>query len=283
MVAQCRSEEPPSSGARAHPARATRIVTLQVELPAPLAQITLRSWLEAIPLLERRDLTAATRARLEDARRITEELTNVLAGVEPGEGRGSERTLHLALARDRVQGLCSMFACPRGTFIELLVSAPWNVLGPRDPPDPRSVRGAGTALVEAAATWSARRGCGPRVALQSDNPRAVAFYERIGFHAMTPADDPLSLVPPGERGWSPAVVRVAQGRPGVEERRSPWLVLDPDPYGGTGMAVRQAVSLPAEQGATPHDRLSGSSTKTRQALASQHWRKLPVEIVAPDG
>ena len=226
MVAQCRSEEPPSSSARALQARATSIVTLQVELPAPLAQTTLRAWLEAIPLLERRDLTAATRARLGDARRITEELSNVLAGVEPGEGCASERTLHLALARDRVQGVCSMFACPRGTFIELLVSAPWNVLGPKDPPDPRCVRGAGTALIEAASTWSARRGCGGRVALQSDNPRAVAFYERLGFHRMTRADDPLSVVPRGERGWSPAVVRVAQGQPGVEEERSPWLVLE---------------------------------------------------------
>ena len=227
MVAQCNTEEPPSSTARVLQARAPSIVTLQVQLPAPLAQTTLRTWLEAVPLLARRDLSAATRDRLGDARRITEELANVLAGVEPGEGRASERTLHVALARDRVQGLCSMFACPRGTFIELLVSAPWNVLGPRDPPDPRTVRGAGTALIEAAVAWSARRGTGGRVALQAENPRAAAFYERLGFHRMVPGDDPLSVVPPGERGWSPEIQRVAQGRPGAEEARSPWVVLEP--------------------------------------------------------
>jgi GNAT superfamily N-acetyltransferase len=192
-----------------------------------VARTALRAWLDAVPVLQQRDLTATTRTRLEDGRRIAEELANVLEGREPGEGRAPERTLHVALARDRVQGLCSMFACPGGTFIELLVTAPWNSLGPDDPPDPRTVRGAGTALIAAASHWSARRGTGSRVALQAENPRAGAFYERLGFRPLLPADEPLAIVPPGEQGWSPAILRVAAGRPTAEEVRSPWLVLDP--------------------------------------------------------
>ncbi len=134
--------------------------------------------------------------------------------------------MYVATERGRVQALSSMFACPRATFVELLVSAPWNLLGPGDPPDPRTVRGAGTALVAAAARWSAARGCGGRVALQAENPRAAAFYARLGFRAIEISDEPLSLVPSGDRGWSPSILRVARGAPGPEEARSPWVVLD---------------------------------------------------------
>jgi GNAT superfamily N-acetyltransferase len=227
MPAQVQGEEPPSPTAHPLQGRAPSIVTLQVPPHDPAARNALEAWLDAIPLLLQRDLTPTTRTRLADDGRIAEELASVLDGREPGEGRGPDRTLHLALARDRVQGLCSMFACPGGTFVELLVAAPWNVLGRQDPPDPRTVRGAGTALIEVASLWSARRGTGGRVALQAENPRAAAFYERLGFRPLLPRDEPLTIVPPGERGWSPEIVRVAMGRPSAAEVRSPWLVLEP--------------------------------------------------------
>jgi GNAT superfamily N-acetyltransferase len=188
---------------------------------------TLQSWLDAIPVLERRSLSPTTRARLEDSRLVVGELARVLEGTEAGEGRSADRTLQLATARGRVHGVCSMFACPRGTFIELLVTAPWNLLGPEDPADPRTVRGAGTALVAAASTWSAARGCGGAVALQAATLRAVTFYERMGFREMRQDDGPLGLVPPGDGGWSPEILRVATGRPGPKEREMPWLVLQP--------------------------------------------------------
>jgi GNAT superfamily N-acetyltransferase len=188
---------------------------------------TLQAWLDAIPVLERRPLAASTRERLADSRTVVGELARVLDGLEPGEGRSADRSLHLATARGRVHGVCSMFACPRATFVELLVTAPWNLLGPEDPADPRSVRGAGTALVAAASTWSAARGCGGAVALQAATLRAAAFYERMGFRTMRQDDGPLGLVPPGEAGWSPEILRVAAGRPGPRDHEMPWLVLEP--------------------------------------------------------
>jgi hypothetical protein len=221
----CTTEDPPSSIARALPARAVPILCAAVPGHDPEAHATLAAWLDAIPVLEARRLSASTRARLTDSRAVCGELARVLAGTEAGEGRTSERTLHVASARGRAQGLCSMFACPGGTFVELLVTAPWNLLGPDDPGDPRTVRGAGTALVQLASGWSARRGRGGAVALQAATLRAAAFYERLGFRAMQPDDDPLSLVPPGEAGWSASILRLAGGRPGAEERASPWMVL----------------------------------------------------------
>jgi hypothetical protein len=134
--------------------------------------------------------------------------------------------MHLAIARGRVHGMCSMFVCPSGTFVELLVTAPWNLLDGGDPSDPRTVRGAGTALVEAASRWSAGRGCGGVVALQAATLRAAEFYERLGFRRMRADDDPLALVPRGEGGWSSSILRLAHGHPGAEERRSPWMLLE---------------------------------------------------------
>jgi hypothetical protein len=227
VTSRSTSEEPPSKLARAVEGRAPTILSTIVEPQDRAAPAALEAWLEAISVLQRRDLSAPTRMRLRDAQRICGELGRVLAGVEPGEGLASERTLHLALARGRIHAISSMFACAGGTFIELLVTAPWNVLGADDPPDPRTVRGAGTALVTAAVEWSWRRGCGGKVALQAENRRALAFYHRLGFFRMCPEDRPLSLVPRGKDGWSRAIVRVAQGRPGAEEERSPWLLLDP--------------------------------------------------------
>jgi hypothetical protein len=219
------TEDPPSSIARAFGARAVPILCSAIPPRDAEARSTLAAWLDAIPVLEARRLSAQTRARLGDSRAVCAELARVLDGTEPGEGRASERTLHVATARGRAQGLCSMFACPGGTFVELLVTAPWNLLGPDDPGDPRTVRGAGTALVEVASSWSARRGCGGAVALQAATLRAAAFYERLRFRAMRADDDPLSIVPAGNAGWSASILRLAGGRPGVEERESPWMVL----------------------------------------------------------
>jgi GNAT superfamily N-acetyltransferase len=228
------SEEPPSSLARAPLARAASFLCTPVHPRDPAPRATLGAWLEATAVLERRALSPATRARLADFRAVAIELARVLDGVEEGEGRAAARTLHLATDRGRTHGICSMFACPAGTFVELLVTAPWNLLGPDDPPDPRTVRGAGTALVAAASRWSAARGFGGAVALQAATLRAAAFYDRLGFRPMRPDDDPLGLVPAGERGWSASILRVATGRPGAEERASPWMLLEP-------RAVRPAV------------------------------------------
>jgi GNAT superfamily N-acetyltransferase len=221
------SEDPPSPLARAVDARAVPIVCITVHPRDETTRATLQAWLDAIPVLGRRELSAPTRARLADSAAICAELARVLDGTEAGEGRAAERTLHVVTARGRVHGICSMFACPRGTFVELLVTAPWNVLGAEDPSDPRTVRGAGTALVAAASSWSERRGCGGAVALQAATLRAAAFYERLGFRPMGSDDQPLSLVPPGEGGWSASILRLARGRPDAEERRSPWMLLEP--------------------------------------------------------
>lgn len=220
------SEDPPSLLARAFVARAPRIACTTIHPEDPLARATLQAWLAAIPILRRRRLTPATRTRLADCRRICLELLRVLEGAEAGEGRAAERTLHVALARSRVHAMSSMFACPGGTFIELLVTAPWNLLSPEDPQDPRSVRGAGTALVAKASEWSRLRGCGGAVALQAANQRVVGFYDHLGFREMRPEDRPLALVPRGDAGWSRSITRVARGRRGAEERRCPWLLLE---------------------------------------------------------
>lgn len=219
-------EEPPERTARGAPrAAGPRLgVSDLTGDPAGVAA-TARAWLESVPDLERRSLTPLTRARLADSRRITSELVAVLAGDEPGEGEASARVLLAAHAAGRVQGLAAAFACPGAVFIELLATAPWNLLGPDDPRDLRTVRGAGTALLGHAAAWSASTGAGGALALQAENPRTLAFYERLGFRRMGAGDLPLSRVPRGAGGWSDSIVRVAAGRPGAEEARSPWLLL----------------------------------------------------------
>lgn len=219
-------EEPPERTARPK-GRATvdRCTSLHPQDPA--ARITLDEWLGAVRVLESRPITPLTRQKLQDCRRIADELARVLAGTEPGEGTAAQRTLRAAVGSGRIQALSSMFACPGATFVELLVTAPWNLLGADDPPDLRTVRGAGAVLVAEALEWSRRRGCGGRVALQAENARSMGFYERVGFRRMAAGDRPLSLVPPGDRGWSPSIVRLALGVPGPEEEQSPWLVLEP--------------------------------------------------------
>lgn len=222
------SDEPPERTARPDKGRAS-LCSEHVSTRDPSWCITLEDWLGAIHQLEGSPVSPLTRAKLQDSHRICKELLHVLRGTEPGEGRACERSLIAVRALGWTQALSSMFACPGGTFIELMATAPWNLLGKDDPADPRTLHGAGSALIKQAVSWSRLRGCGGRVALQAENPRTLGFYERIGFRRMAPDDGPLALVPRGESDWSPEILRVAQGCPGPEEERAPWLVLDPVP------------------------------------------------------
>lgn len=207
--------------------RATfRFTTLEPDDP-DLAE-ELRGWILTAQAYLARGVTPATRTRLEDSLRIVGELARVLAGEEEGEGITEQRTVHAAVHRGRIQAITSLFVCPGAAFVELLATAPWNLLGPADPPDPRTVRGAGTALVERAVALSRGAGAGGRVTLQAENPRAHAVYEKLGFERMRPSDAPLALVPRGKDGFSKSVLRLARGAAGPEEARSPWMLLDPD-------------------------------------------------------
>jgi GNAT superfamily N-acetyltransferase len=238
----CSREEPPEPGARPHEGRATfELHPLHPQDPEPRA--TLQLWLDAIPALAGWPLTPLTRLKLEQCGRIASELSRVLSGAEEGEGTTEARTLHAASCGGRVQALASMFACPGGTFIELIVSAPWNLLGPGDPRDARTVRGAGTALLARASAWSRARGCAGRVALQAENTLSLRYYEHLGFTRLTAADDPLRAVPPGPRGHSPSILRVAAGSLGDEERRMPWLLLDPEGRSTAARAEPAALAL----------------------------------------
>ncbi len=219
-------DEPPERTARPEVGRAS-LYSEHVSPTDPAWCATLEAWLGTIRLFESSSVSQLTRAKLQDSQRICAELLHVLRGTEPGEGRARERSLVAVRALGCTQALSSMFACPGGTFIELMATAPWNLLGKDDPPDPRTLHGAGSALVGQAVSWSRLRGCAGRVALQAENPRTLRFYARIGFRRMAADDAPLTLVPRGESGWSPEILRVAQGCPGPDEERAPWLVLDP--------------------------------------------------------
>ena len=236
------SDEPPERNARPGVGRAS-LDPEYVSTTDPGWCDTLEAWLGAIEQLESYRLCTLSRARLQDSHRICKELLHVLRGSEPGEGRSCDRSLLAVGCLGRTQALSSMFACPRGTFVELIATAPWNLLGKDDPPDPRTLRGAGSALMGEAVSWSRRRGRGGRVALQAENPRTLGFYERTGFRRMVPADEPLTLVPRGESGWSPEILRMVRGCPGPDEERSSWLVLDPAPT--ARRALRAAWSAPS--------------------------------------
>src|SRR6266542_4844592 len=103
-------------------------------------------------------------------------------------------------SRSRVRLATTRFACPRGTFVELLVTAPWNLLGPDDPRDPRTARGAGT-----------RGRCGVRL-----DPQAPAQAPR--------------------RGGAPEPVDAARAAPRAHGRRSAGA--DPGRGLNTPMTVR---------------------------------------------
>jgi GNAT superfamily N-acetyltransferase len=213
-------DDPHERNARAHAARALAVVELRPSDPSVLS--TLAEWQRAANALLARDVLPGTRLRLADHLRVAGEMARVLSGEEEGEGRASERRLVATDADGRVEALCTWFTCPGGIFIELLVTAPWNLLRGGDPHDARAVRGAGAAIVNAAAAQARRRG--GRVALQAENRRAAEVYGRWGFAPMTFVDRPLDLVPPGDAGWSESIVRVARGSTGAEEARMPWLV-----------------------------------------------------------
>lgn len=245
------SDEPFERSARPLPQASFRIASLSPADPDVRAMLERWDWI-ARSLLSR-GVTAETRARLHDWRRIGGELLAVLGGEEEGEGAPAERLLRAALCKGEVQGVAAIFVCRRAAFVELLLTAPWNLLGPGDPLDARAVRGAGRALVTAACALSRASGAGGRVALQAENPRAQEVYERMGFARMRPSDAPLALVPRGAKGWSAPVIRLARGEPGPEERRAPWMVLDPErrsrvtvlAAGKRGAARRRGAASPA--------------------------------------
>jgi GNAT superfamily N-acetyltransferase len=221
-------DEPDERRARLDHGRATFHITDGLDPGDPALLSTLRGWdWVARSLLSRGAVGAPTRTKLEDSRRIVGELARVLAGEEPGEGTDAERHVFAAVAGGQVQAVAALFPCPRAVFVELVATAPWNLLGPGDPPDARAIRGAGSALLSHAERWSRRTGRGGRVSLQAENPRALGIYERMGFQKMRPSDAPLALVPEGDHGWSASILRLAQGRAGPEEARSPWMLLDP--------------------------------------------------------
>lgn len=227
MFAAISLDEPPERSARLLAGRATYQVTSHDPSRDREVRAALGGWLDSLLSLEVQPLlTPLTRLKVRDGYRVCAELVNVLDGREPGEGTPQDRTLLAARSGGRIQAVSSMFACAGGTFIELLVTAPWNLLGRGDPVDARTVRGAGTALVEHAKAWSRWRGCGGRIALQAENPRTLTYYEHLGFTRMAPSHRPLTLVPRGATGWSPSILRVACGTPGAEEELTPWLVLD---------------------------------------------------------
>jgi hypothetical protein len=221
------SDEPFERNARPDRAASFRIHSFDPGDPDLLGLLRRWDWI-ARSLLSR-GVSPPTRARLLDWRRIGGELIAVLEGQEEGEGAPSERLVRAAVGGGEVQALATLFLCRRAAFVELLVSAPWNLLGPGDPPEPRAARGAARALVGAVSALSRATGARGRVALQAENPRCRAFYERMGFAPMRPSDAPLALVPRGTHGWSAPVVRLARGEPGPEERRAPWMLLDPEP------------------------------------------------------
>ncbi len=220
------SDEPFERSARQPRPASFKVIPLSPWDPDLRAE--LRGWDWVARSLLSRGVSSATRPRLQDSRRIVAELLGVLEGQEEGEGTPPDRLLRAAVHRGQIQAVTSVFLCPRAAFIELLASAPWNLLAPEDPPDARSVRGAGRALVMHASVLARAAGAGGRVTLQAENPRSLAVYERMGFTRMLPSDAPLALVPKGGKGWSAPVLRLAQGKPGPEERSSPWMILDPD-------------------------------------------------------
>ena len=220
------SDEPFERSARPPRAASFRILSLTTDDPGLVALLRRWDWI-ARSLLSR-GVSPPTRARLLDWRRIGGELLAVLEGQEDGEGAPAERLVRAAVHRGEIQAVATIFLCRRAAFVELLVSAPWNLLGPDDPPDARAVRGAARALVGAASALGRAGGARGRVALQAENPRCQELYERMGFTVMRPSDAPLALVPRGKKGWSAPVVRLARGEAGPEERRAPWMIYDPD-------------------------------------------------------
>jgi hypothetical protein len=239
-------DDPDERSARRDGGRAAFRILPGLDPGDPALHATLRGWdWVARSLLARGAVGATTRVRLEDSRRIVGELLRVVSGEEPGEGSAAERHVVAAASDGRIQAVAALFPCPRAIFVELVATAPWNLLAPGDPPDARAVRGAGGALLDHAARWSRASGRAGRVALQAENPRALALYERLGFTPMRPSDAPLALVPRGDRGYSPSVIRLAQGRAAPHDLASPWMLLDPSRRAARAAGARAALGAPA--------------------------------------
>ena len=215
-------EDPAERIARPAPGVGFTILTVDARDGALAAELT--AWRVIAMALAAREEAAATRVRLEDDHRIVGELADSLAGAEARE----DRRYLVAVATGRVQAVCALFDCAGGAFVELVATAPWNLVR-RAQPDPRAAPGAGAALVAAAERRARARGCGGRVALQAENARARHAYERLGFAAMQSSDVPLALVPPGEVGWwSDSIARLARGCPAPEDVLAPWMPRDPE-------------------------------------------------------
>lgn len=240
------SDDPLERGARQPRPASFRITSISPSDPDLRA--TLRGWDWVARSLLVRGPSAATRPRLLDSRRIVGELLRVLAGEEEGEGTAPDRLVRAAVQRGRIQAVMSVFLCRRAAFVELLATAPWNLLSTDDPPDARAVRGAGRALILDASRLARAAGARGRVALQAENPRALEVYRRLGFVRMRPSDAPLALVPRGGKGWSAPVLRLARGEAGRDQDGSPWMVLDPDRV-AAGAAVH--VLRPRGAGSVP--------------------------------
>jgi hypothetical protein len=239
-----RAELHSATGSGPGPSAGSGRSLLYVDPDDPVLRATLAGWDWTARGLARDAVTNETRLRLGDGRRIVGELARVLAGAEAGEGTADRRVVVVARERSRIQGVASLFVCPRAVFVELVATAPWNLLGGGEPRHPLAVRGAGSALVAHACARSVGTGRGGRVALQAENPRCRALYERLGFVRMTAEDLPYTLVPPGDGGFSAAVRRLAEGREGPEEARSPWMLFDPERLPSSG-----AVTVPARAAA----------------------------------
>ncbi len=100
-------------------------------------------------------------------------------------------------AESRYQGLVMAEALPicshgiervaSSVYVYFLETAPWNLSIPELGQVPL-FRGTGTALLATCVRFSIMKGCEGRLSLNA-LPKAVAFYERLGFANLGPDDN----------------------------------------------------------------------------------------------
>ncbi len=95
-----------------------------------------------------------------------------------------ENTRILKDAKGNMQAAASIQEKKDSLYIEYLATAPWNVKGG----EAKSVKGAGTAMIEHIIQESVKKGKGGSVTLES-LPDAISFYEKIGFKNLGQAAD----------------------------------------------------------------------------------------------